>query len=331
MLDVHFSDHDQLCKQSTLTKILEPFDAEIAHTHIGEYNGLAWRREKTLSQYCTDKDWVLIGDLDEFAEFDEDINTVTKYCEQNGYDYVHGELVDRISLDGRLAQMDASPIWQQFPLSADLTGVICAADKRKVPLIRPFVKLVEGQHQAINGRGCPREEIMIPVHHFKWDETVIERCHSMLNTWIFPGQNVDDWRHQERNRFLKFASENFIDLNDSRLKPYVVDFHLDTVAAQISKETGFPVLDTRLNWSTFLQKRAVMNSVEIREKDTDELYDLYDDMDGSYTIQQQVVILTEKNNISYAKAEKKLYSALQILETQCAVSYRMHQETSQTT
>jgi hypothetical protein len=137
-------------------------------------------------------------------------------CEQRGYDYVGGCLIDRLKTDGGLGAItNDRPIWDQFPLGGFVGYPILRADPRKVVLTKGWVPILQGQHLALSGMACPDAECFAQVHHFKW----VDGLHNRLATRAasLRGQRVRHWK--ESQRFVDYYDRHGgkFDINDKRL------------------------------------------------------------------------------------------------------------------
>ncbi len=167
-------------------------------------------REEVLQAHCAKEDWVVTSDIDEFHIYPQAVTAMVEYCERKGYDYVTGGVIDRISRDGRFPVLRPDDLWNQFPLEAKVTENIMKACCDKVVLCRAWVKNNLGQHFAEPGaRPCPKEELFVKVHHFKWDRTVRRRSGIRLKE-LLKGRHY--W-WVENDRFLRYLKENEQRLN----------------------------------------------------------------------------------------------------------------------
>lgn len=119
-------------------------------------------------------DWFIIADQDELHQYPDGLFEAIDYCDRNGYDFIEGAFVDRISSDGSLAAVrPGQDLWSQFPLGGMISAEIAGACINKIVAAKGHVRLAHGQHFAMSGRGCPVSSLYVPVHHFKWvDQTL---------------------------------------------------------------------------------------------------------------------------------------------------------------
>lgn len=144
-------------------------------THIGPWHEdlNATLIERAMSAHPGD--WFVVADLDEFQVYDRPLADLLSWCQRSGYDYVEGCYLDRVALDGRLPAVVDGSLWDQFPLAGGLSFPLLGATPTKVGLARGFVQLELGHHTARNGRGAPHRDAYLQVHHFKWNDSVVER------------------------------------------------------------------------------------------------------------------------------------------------------------
>ncbi len=196
-------------------KAAEKHGAEIVYTEPGRYLGTRQRRERLVDRFCEPGDWLVVADVDEFHEYPASLHRIVHYCESGGYDFVMGELVDRLACDGTLPDLDERPLSAQFPLGSNLTRNLCGGWARKVVICRNNVSLGEGNHEALSGTCCPQDRIYVPVHHFRWDSLVLEKSRFMIESIKCRGS--DHWI--EKSRFLRHLERNDgkIDVGDPEL------------------------------------------------------------------------------------------------------------------
>ncbi len=167
-------------------------------------------RARQIQKYCDPSDWVINADCDEFHVFPNNLRHVLDYCDDQGFDYVHGTFVDRIAADGSLPVLDESrSVWEQFELGCHITRNVLMARVDKVPASKAAVKLDGGYHQVLGRtyRCCHYE---VEVHHFKWDSEVLNRM-----KWRMEVANHKDyrWACPEAQRLEAYLLENGGKLN----------------------------------------------------------------------------------------------------------------------
>lgn len=157
--------------------------------------------------------WFIVADQDEFHDYPDDIRAIVEYCERKGYDFVEGCLVDRLPEDGILREIiPRASVWEQCPLGSMLSARVLRAVTNKIVLTKGHVALGHGQHNAYSGRGCPPDEIYVPVHHFKWVPSALERLQTRSMS-LSRGLYTNECR-----RFLDYYNQySRIDVEDSNL------------------------------------------------------------------------------------------------------------------
>lgn len=158
-----------------------------------EYNRLFdWERvtelyNKIKSRYKND--WWVIADIDEFHLYPTfNLKDITNYCDENSWEIVRGGFIDRIGENGEFSKLTSENIFQQFPNAGFFRYPLSSACPNKICLLKGHIELTPGQHYVkIEGQTtwrwqgwnhpliAPIEKLSVQVHHFKWDETSIER------------------------------------------------------------------------------------------------------------------------------------------------------------
>lgn len=214
-LNVHLENYDDAILHC-VREIAWEFKAEIASIFVGKWllsvNPFLYGH----TQRQNPADWFVLADVDELQVYPEDIHTFFERMERDGFDFVEGCVIDRIARDGGFPDVvkDKS-IWEQFPLAGMITFPILKANILKVVAAKGFVKLAPGQHSALDGKGCPREQEYIPVHHFKWWNGLKQRLETRIALYQSYEQTI--WR--ESQRFLDYYEQHNgkFDLADPKL------------------------------------------------------------------------------------------------------------------
>ena len=132
-------------------------------------------------------DWWIVADDDELQVYPDDIDTIIKDCERYGYDFVTGGFLDRIGIDGIFPEVTRDTnIHKAFPMAGYFRYPMSKACTNKVTLMKGYQDVTSGQHYALFNDGTnswgsghpkrmPINEVFVQVHHFKWDQTCIER------------------------------------------------------------------------------------------------------------------------------------------------------------
>lgn len=189
----------------------EGFGAKVAHVHSQIYIE-SYLTTRVLLDHHTDPDeWIVYSDVDEFHEYPDSLHNIIRYCEEQGYEYVQGLLLDRVAADGSLPMLNDRPLHEQFPVGAQITQGVRGGDPRKVVLARSRVKIAAGQHFTKAGYGAPLSELKVTVHHFRWDSEAPSNLAYMVNML---SHTKAEW-HVEHQRVLTYldANNNRFDLS----------------------------------------------------------------------------------------------------------------------
>ncbi len=299
LLDLHLRSADDTVALRDLHRRARAFDAEIANVHSGHYDGLVARRERCLASRCGNADWVVVSDLDEFPRFPMALDELIALCAQDGYDYVCGMLRDRVTADGELAELSSGDPAGQFPLVADITGAIMGAWKYKVPLIRPGVRLTEGQHHALNGTGCPAALAHVTVDHYKWSAGVHGRSREMKARPVGVATAGEAWRLAEHARLQEFLESGGmrIDIHDPRLDTYCPGesaYRAGSSTLTLPREPRRDPVE--------LARRPRVVPAGAMPLLPPELHWLRDRLDGNLNVQQLAVLHAERAGVRYMQA-----------------------------
>ena len=140
-------------------------------------------------------DWWVVSDDDEFHIYPKPIKELISDCEKNGWEFVTGGFIDRIGENGEFPQINEhTNIWTQFPLAGFFRYPMSGACPNKVCIMKGNIKVSSGQHYAefedgTNSWGTKhlkrypigRGDGLIQVHHFKWDDTCVERIKAVAD------------------------------------------------------------------------------------------------------------------------------------------------------
>ena len=176
--------------EKEIKKIIEDFDnVNIVKVHKDRI--FDWERVTMLYNYITNKhpnDWWVISDIDEFHLYpDDDLKLLIEDCNKNGYDIVRGGFIDRIGQEGEFVPLKSDDyIFEQYPNAGFFRYPLSYANPNKICICKGKIEITSGQHYAkIDGQTTwkwqgwshplinPNKNVQ--VHHFKWDETSIER------------------------------------------------------------------------------------------------------------------------------------------------------------
>jgi hypothetical protein len=152
-----------------------------------------WEKVTKLYNFIKSKkpnDWWVISDIDEFHLYPNDnLNELINDCEINGWDVIRGGFIDRIGQNGDFPEINQEEnIFLQFPTMSFFRYPLSQACPNKICVVRGYIEITNGQHYAkIDGQTtwkwqgwnhpliAPIDTHSVQVHHFKWDNTCIER------------------------------------------------------------------------------------------------------------------------------------------------------------
>jgi hypothetical protein len=179
-----------------ISKIVENVEnVSIVKTHKDRI--FDWERVTMLYNYITTKnpnDWWVISDIDEFHLYpNNDLRKVVEDCNVNGYDIVRGGFIDRIGPNGEFTPLvEDVNIFEQYPNAGFFRHPMSGANPNKICICKGYIEITSGQHYAkIDGQTTwkwqgwshplinPNKHVQ--VHHFKWDETSIERIKNVAD------------------------------------------------------------------------------------------------------------------------------------------------------
>lgn len=177
---------------------------------------------EVIDRCCSDEDWIVYADLDEFQFYPSGFMNQIKFCEKHRIDFLEGRLVDRISKGGKLTELDNSvSLEKQFPLRGFITNNLLKAWDKKIVFARGRLIVGGGHHIFLDGttyKTLPYDPDLnahsqgIEIHHFKWDMRVLDR---MKNYVQLSDDSLKAWRN-EIIRFLDhYSRNNKIDISDS--------------------------------------------------------------------------------------------------------------------
>lgn len=136
------------------------------------------------------KDWWVIADIDEFHLYpNNDLRKLIDECDDNLWSMVRGGFIDRIGDGGTFPKIEKDTnLFEQFPYAGFFRYPMSNACPNKVSVVRGDVEITNGQHYAIidghttwRWQGwnhpiiAPYQDHSVQVHHFKWDDTSINR------------------------------------------------------------------------------------------------------------------------------------------------------------
>jgi len=172
---------------------VEQYSATLKLTYLTELVG----------RHCEPQSWVVYADLDEFQLYPDGLRSHLGWCERRGHRFVRGRLVDRLTTDGTLAEIQTHPsLSEQFPRSTSVTRAVLGGWDRKVCAAKATVPLGDGgAHTVRYGHArrwdywlthyAPRwGDRRIAIHHFKWDATLPQRVREKVEGC---GGDLDRW------------------------------------------------------------------------------------------------------------------------------------------
>ena len=129
-------------------------------------------------------DWWIPVDCDEFIHFENGVQSEIQYNIDNSFDYTFGLLVDRVSEDGKLSELNQSDdIYEVFPMvgnvAMELKGNQIWIDK--VSLMKGTDKIIGGMHGIQNINRNTISNITTQHHHFKWTSKTLENFKKQYN------------------------------------------------------------------------------------------------------------------------------------------------------
>lgn len=149
--------------------------------------------------------YVLNADSDEFIARPR---RVLELLDKGGYDYVVGRLVDRLALDGKTPEIrDDTDVFADFPLCSYFSYEAMGATITKVPISRPGIRHRVGLHRIESPELYRQPGWEIPVHHLKWQGSVIPR----IRERVARGYGGDKYLQE-----CRFLLENYV-LDDQTL------------------------------------------------------------------------------------------------------------------
>jgi hypothetical protein len=173
-------------------------------------------------------DWWIVSDDDEFHIYSKDINKIISDCDYYGWKMVRGGFIDRIGVDGEMAELlDIDDIFEKFPYAGFFRYPMSGANPNKVCIMKGDIELTSGQHYAkIDGHTtwkwqgwnhpliAPVDKYNVQVHHFKWDSTVVQRIRNVANInkdYAYSGEYRIMYRQLAKSRFkINLNDENYI-------------------------------------------------------------------------------------------------------------------------
>jgi hypothetical protein len=179
-----------------------------------------WDKVTMLYNYITNKepnDWWVISDIDEFHLYPNDsLKELIKDCEVNNCEIVRGGFIDRIGENGEFVELQKDiSIWEQFPNAGFFRHPMSNANPNKICVMKGWIELTSGQHYAkIDGHTTWKWQgwnhplinphYTVQVHHFKWDNTAIERIRAVAEIkqpYAYSSEYAEMFMMLKKNRF----------------------------------------------------------------------------------------------------------------------------------
>lgn len=212
-----------------------------------------WEKVTKMYNYVKSKDinsWWVVADIDEFHLYSKPLKEMISDCESNSWELIRGGFIDRIGPNGTFPKIiNLISIWQQFPNAGFFRYIMSNACPNKVCVMKGFVEITSGQHYAkIGGQTtwrwqgwnhpliAPIEEYSVQVHHFKWDETSIERIFdvaSINQEYSYSKEYDTMYKELKKNNFV-------VDLNNTN---YLFENNLI-----------YPEFEKYKNWNKLIKK-----------------------------------------------------------------------------
>jgi hypothetical protein len=163
-------------------KELESFKPEdFSHRHRQEY----------IKTVCLPGAWSLHADLDEFCKLPAEFPTFDKLCAHaahQGTPLIAGTWLDRVGKDGKLVLINQSrTLDSQFPMQGRVRQKMGMNCDCVVATTYPPTS-----HHP-KGNSLWKKAIKLEVHHFKWQQNLMQRLHARLHK----AEEVGSYRHQK--------------------------------------------------------------------------------------------------------------------------------------
>ena len=182
-------------------------DYEVASTVTGGVDAVTAMRMATQAP----EEWVVIVDLDEFAEFGEPARDLALRVEASGSNVVRGIMYDRIAANGQPAGFtDQSILPEVYPVRSRLTKELMGGFDQKGVLVKGHLRSRGAHHKYHDEK--PFKDLVLEISHYKWTDRCLLRVKQSVDmasakgiAWASQYQKVLD--HYEANG--RFAWETF--------------------------------------------------------------------------------------------------------------------------
>lgn len=181
---------------------------DVADSWLGGASAVSDMREA----HQNDDEWVIIVDLDEFAEFSPSVMKILQLSDDEGANVVRGIMYDRFSADGRL--IDFSPeaeLCEVYPVRCRLIRDLMGGTDYKGVLVKGRLRpLPDSGHHGFVGERISSHSV--EISHYKWNARAIDRVLAAYEAltkagkpWAFEYERVI--AHYEQHG--RFAWEEF--------------------------------------------------------------------------------------------------------------------------
>lgn len=194
-----------------------------------DWNQVTAFYNEVVSNYMNNPDdWWIISDCDEFQYWPENNpKKYIQYAEEKHCTFITGGFLDRIGRGGSFPKLSGPEdnLDELFPLVGFFRYPMSGACPNKVVAVKSGQMVCSGQHYAVfpddtNSWGSshplryPIHECFVQVHHFKWDESVLDR----LTETAESGCSYAD----EYQKMREAIVDNRIDVENPKF--YIEDF-----------------------------------------------------------------------------------------------------------
>lgn len=200
-----------------VNKVAKKYDSQVVTCWSGRFceDKKIHMENIVKEQYCSNYDWVMYADLDEFHYFSPSLKKQVKYCEKNGIEAIEGRLLDRVHRSGRLyPYVNYASLEEQFQYGGYLSRHLLGAWDKKIMVARAYRKIAGGHHiffrpgnQQVKGYCTEHyfselEDFCSEnrIHHFKWEHDLLEK---MIGRAELTEKSLAAWGKESRE-FLRY-------------------------------------------------------------------------------------------------------------------------------
>lgn len=208
-----FNVHKRLLK-NVKEKIRKYSDfCEINSILIDQYNCIDQHRtrEQTHFDYLKNDDWVLYPDLDEFQEYSNIHEILSK-----NKNMILGTTIDRHAESGEFRSIVTNKnIFEQFPLSSNFTCKNLGVPRRKICAVRGYVLWRKSLFISKKKRlkSLKLNNNLINIYHFKWKEGVLRDNNDRINRYKKMNHPSLQYSIKKYSKIEKFVDKNKLDLS----------------------------------------------------------------------------------------------------------------------